>query len=155
MSSTWDRLHARSSVVNTILSHVADGMSAATACSGVAGVWDHFEDESHLLRELQGRWFHSLAACVDNALELGQGDLAEDVRRAYRDAADRHWGLRRILDHYASHPTLEPLVRREHALLARAAGVAHADELFARPVLIPSQRKRSLLSRVFSPAHAA
>lgn len=155
MSNTWDELHARSSVVNTIVTRVASGTSAATAWTGVAGVWDHFDDESHLLRELQRSWFHSLTASVDQALEMGQGSLADDVRRAYRAAADRHTGLRSIIDHYAAHPVMVPLIRREHALLARAAGVEHTDQILRDDVEVRDLRKRGLFARVFSLAHAA
>jgi len=152
MSNTWDQLRARTAVVNTIVTRAADGVSAGAAWTGVAGVWDHFNDESHLLRELQQHWFHSLAASVDNALEMGDGNLVDDVRKAYRSAANRHDGLRRILDEYAHHPALEPLVRREHALLAAAAGVAHSDEITKVLVAVPQQRKVNFLTRMFSAA---
>jgi hypothetical protein len=150
MSNTWDQLHARNSVVRTIITRAAQGASPAAAWTGVVGVWDHFDDESHLLRELQQHWFHSLAANVDNALELGQGNLADDVRRAYRATAERHYGLRRILDEYAKHPALVPLVRRERALLASAAGVAHSDDVITPVVSVPAQRKPRLIARMFS-----
>ena len=152
MSNTWDQLRARNSVVNTIVTRAADGVSAGAAWTGVAGVWDHFDDESHLLRELQQHWFHSLAASVDNALELGQGNLVDDVRKAYRSAADRHRGLRKILDAYAQHPALVPLVRREHALLATAAGVEHSDEVTKIVVAVPDQRRGGFFQRIFSAA---
>ena len=152
MSNTWDELRARTSVVNTIVTRAADGVSAGAAWTGVAGVWDHFDDESHLLRELQQHWFHSLAASVDNALETGEGDLVDDVRKAYRSAADRHRGLRRILDEYAQHPALVPLVRREHALLATAAGVDHSDEITKAYTTVPQQRRVGFLTRIFSAA---
>lgn len=152
MSKTWDQLHARTSVVNTIVTRAAEGAQAATAWTGVAGVWDHFDDETHLLRELQQRWFHSLAANVENALETGEGNLTDDVRRAYRSTADRHRGLRAILDEYAKHPAIEPLVRREHALLAQAAGVAHSDDITKVAVFLPSQRRQNWFTRLFSPA---
>ncbi|HSV38189.1 MAG TPA: hypothetical protein VLI04_05465 [Nocardioidaceae bacterium] len=152
MSNTWDQLRARNSVVTTIVTRAADGVSAGAAWTGVAGVWDHFDDESHLLRELQQHWFHSLAASVDNALEMGDGNLVDDVRKAYRSAADRHRNLRRILDEYAHHPALEPLVRREHSLLASAAGVEHSDEITKVVVAVPQQRKVSFIARFFNAA---
>lgn len=151
MSNNWDQLHARNSVVNTIVTRAAEGVSADSAWSGIAGVWDHFEDESHLLRELQQHWFHSLAASIDNTLEIGDGELVDDVRKAYRSTAARHHGLRRILDEYAKHPAIQPLVRREHALLARAAGVHHSDEVTKVVVTVPAQRKQNLFARMFSP----
>ncbi len=152
MNNTWDALHARSSIVTTIVGRASEGAPAAHAWTGVAGVWDHFDDESHLLRELQQHWFHSLAASVDNALELGDGELADDVRRAYRSTADRHRGLRRILDEYSKHPAIQPMVRREHALLARAAGVAHSDVITKATATVPAQRRSGLFARLFSPA---
>jgi hypothetical protein len=153
MSNTWDQLHARSTVVNCIVTRAAEGVSAATAWTGVAGVWDHFDDESHLLRELQQRWFHSLAASLDHVLETGEGRLVDDVRRAYRTTAERHRGLRRILDEYAQHPALEPLVRREHALLAQAGGVQHSTDITTQVnVFLPQQRKRNWFARLVSSA---
>jgi len=152
MSSTWDELRERNSVVRTIVDRAADGASAEAAWTGVAGVWDHFDDEGHLLRELQQHWFHSLAASVDNALETGDGNLVEDVRSAYASAAQRHFGLRRILDEYAEHPALVPLVRREHALLATAAGVTHSDEVTRILVAVPQQRRKNFFAKLFSAA---
>jgi glycine/D-amino acid oxidase-like deaminating enzyme len=151
MSNTWNQLRSRSAVVHTIVTRAADGVPASAAWAGVDGVWQHFEDEGHLLRELQQRWFHSLTASVDNELEMGHGNLVDDVRRAYRTAADRHRGLRRILDEYAQHPALVPLVRREHTVLAQAAGVAHADEVTQALAVVPEQPRR-LFARMFSAA---
>ncbi len=152
MSNTWDQLHARSSVVNTIVTRAAAGASAAAAWTGVAGVWEHFEDETHLLRELQQRWFHALAANVDLALEIGEGELADDVRNAYRSTVERHRGLRRILDECSQHPALVPLVRREHALLARAAGVGHSDLVILAAETVPQPRRPRLFARLVSSA---
>ena len=154
MSNNWNQVHERNSVVQTIVTRAADGVPARAAWDGVAGVWDHFDDESHLLRELQQHWFTSLAASVDNAIEMGEGNLTEDVRKAYGATAHRHRGLRRILDEYSHHPAIEPLVRREHALLARAAGVAHSDAVTSliTQTFVPAQRRSGILARLFSTA---
>lgn len=120
----------------------------------VPGLWDAFADEDDLLSTVQQSWFTGLFSAIDVALETGEGDLADDVRRAYAAAARRHPGLRRLLDENAHHPSIEGSVRREHAMIARAAGVAHSSEVItpaAQVVQVPKPR-RSLLSRVFANA---
>lgn len=120
----------------------------------VPGLWDVFENEGDLLRAAQQQWFNVLGSSIDVAMETGDGDLAEDVRTAYAAAAHRHPGVRRLLDENQHHPAVEASIRREHALVARAAGVAHSSEVIepARQlVVVPEQRQR-LLSRVFARA---
>ncbi|HEX8780770.1 MAG TPA: hypothetical protein VF728_06340 [Nocardioides sp.] len=93
--------------------------------------WAVFADEADLLRFAQQHWRHVLDAAIDDALETGGGTLRDDVRAAYAGAASRHPGLRRLLDGHATHPAIAALVRREHAMVARAAGVGHSSEVIA------------------------
>ena len=93
----------------------------------VPGLWDSFENE---------------------------GDLADDVRRAYQSAASRHPGMRRLLDENEHHPAIETSVRRERALIALAAGVAHSSAVIGsrcQQVRVPEQR-RGVFARIFQPA---
>ena len=120
----------------------------------VPGLWDVFENEDDLLRAAQQQWFNVLGSSIDVALETGDGDLADDVRNAYAAAARRHPGVRRLLDENQHHPAVEASIRREHALVARAAGVTHSSEVIERArqlVVVPRQRQ-GLLSRVFAKA---
>ena len=120
----------------------------------VAGLWDVFENEDDLLRAAQQRWFTALGAAIEVAIETGDGDLTGDVRKAYAAAASRHAGTRRLLDENQHHPAIEASVRREHALVARAAGVAHSGEVIEtarQQVGFPGPRK-SLFSRVLARA---
>jgi hypothetical protein len=149
ITSAWDQLHARNDVINHVIMRAEQGHTRLDGWTDLHPVWDHFDDAGHLLRDLQQRWFHSLAANIDNALESGEGTLADDVRRAYRTAAAGHVGLRRILDAHADHPALQPLVRREHALIAGAAGVASVDEVLQDHAVPGEQRRRGLLARLF------
>lgn len=121
----------------------------------VAGLWDVFENEDDLLRAAQQRWFTALGAAIEVAIETGEGDLAGDVRAAYAAARTRHAGTRRLLEENRQHPAIEASVRREHTLLAQAAGVAHASEVIApagRHVVVPAPRKGGLFSRVLARA---
>lgn len=120
----------------------------------VPGLWDVFTDEDDLLRAAQTLWFSVLGSAIDVALESGEGDLADDVRRAYSAAMHRHPGVRRLLDENVHHPAIEHAVRREHALVARAAGVAHSSEVIerARQIVQVPRPRRSLLARVFAQA---
>lgn len=113
-----------------------------------------FPSEDEFLRAAQQRWFTLLGGAIENAIETGGDDLLEDVRRAYAVAVERVPGLRRILDAHAHHPAIEQSVRREHALVARAAGVAHSDEVTGhhlQHLIVPAPR-RGLVARLFQTA---
>lgn len=119
------------------------------------GVWTAFRDIDDLLHSVQQRWFTSLTASIDLAIEQGGGDLLDDVRGAYADAVRRHPGLRRVIDDHADHPALVDAIRREHALLARAAAVGHpglvVGDARRQEMRVPAPR-RSLLARVLGAA---
>jgi hypothetical protein len=120
----------------------------------VPGLWEAFHDEDDLLRAAQQLWFTAVGSAIEDALEIGEGNLVEDVRDAYAAVARRHPGVRRMLDENQKHPAIAASVRREHALVARAAGVEHSDEVIEaarQTVHVPAPR-RSLLARVFQSA---
>jgi hypothetical protein len=125
----------------------------AASWRSVTGVWDAFTDEDDLLRAAQQTWFSSLGSAIDVAVETSDGDHVETVRGAYLSAAARHPGLRRMLDEHAYHPAIEISVRREHAMIARAAGVPSAEVIPGLPqvVRVPSPH-RGLLARMFAQA---
>ncbi len=84
-------------------------------------VWEFFADESALLRHLQQTWRTALAGAVYVAIEAGDGDLQADVTRAYTTVAQRHTGLRQVLEAHADHPAIAAAMRKERALLASLA----------------------------------
>jgi hypothetical protein len=137
-----------------------DGVLSPSAWGDIPGLQEHFPDDDRLLATLQQRWLHTLAAEVEHALETGAGELHADVRSAYRRAAARRRGLRRILDAHDGHPAVAAGLRREHELLCGAAGVRDAGQLVCRaddvvlPVRRPGRvdRLAHLLRRVCLPA---
>jgi hypothetical protein len=121
MTTTPATRHQRTAVLQQI--------DARGGWHGVTGVWEAFTDESDLLQAAQHAWFGIVGRAVEEAIETGKGDVVKDVRRAYWSAVRQHAGLRRLLEEHAQHPAIERCVRREHALLARAAGVADPSEV--------------------------
>lgn len=138
----------RGSVLRDIDAVAATGRRDWTSHPGIAA-W--FEDEADLLRAIQSRWFHVLVGCLDVAVETGE-DLLNDVRDAYGRARHHHPGLWAILQEYAEHPAIAAAVRREHALIARAAGVQHSREVISKATVFVPEQRRSLWQRVFSAA---
>lgn len=146
MNTPLPQYHRRNALLRRI--------DEAGSWRSVPGLWDAFRDEADLLQAAQTRWVTVLGSAVDVAIETGEGDLHEDVRRAYAAAADRHPGLRRLLEENQHHPAVESSIRREHAMVARAAGVAHSSEVIEparQRVHVPTPR-RSRLARIFASA---
>lgn len=94
----------------------------------VASVWDHFRDESDILRSLQAQWWTELAGAIYVAIDAGQGNLVEDVTRAYHKTERRHQALRRVLEVHASHPAIDAAMRKERALLSSFSGVLPSSD---------------------------
>ena len=89
-------------------------------------VWEHYRNEAEVLRELQHDWRTALAGAVYVAIEAGDGDLQQDVMRAFTKMSRRHVGTRRILEANAEHPAIAGAMRKEQALLSSFAGVLAA-----------------------------
>ncbi len=87
-------------------------------------VWAFFRDEAEILGHLQRQWRTALAGAIYVAIEAGDGDLADDVLRAYRKVQRKHLGLRKILEAHAEHPSIAAAMRKERALLAPFLGIA-------------------------------
>ena len=82
------------------------------------GVWEHFRDEAEILRHLQHTWRNALAGAVYVAIEQGQGDLPNDVTRAFEATCRRHSGVRKVLEAHQDHPAIASAMRKERALLS-------------------------------------
>ena len=89
-------------------------------------VWDHYRNEAEILRQLQHDWRTALAGAVYVAIEAGDGDLHQDVMRAFTKMSRRHHGTRRILEANAEHPAIASAMRKEQALLSSFTGALTA-----------------------------
>ena len=94
--------------------------------SGELAVPDMFDGPGEVLLALQHRWSLQLAGRVELA------ELADDqvgaIRDAWRATATANPALRRLLDEHAGHPALRPMIRAEHRMLARSAGLTDATD---------------------------
>ncbi len=93
---------------------------------GELAVPDMFDGPGEVLLALQHRWSLRLAGRVELA-ELAD-DPVDAVRAAWRETAAADPALRRLLDEHADHPALRPMIRAEHRMLARVAGLTEATD---------------------------
>src|SRR4051812_33643540 len=85
-------------------------------------VWEFFRDEGEILGYLQRHWRTTLAGAVYVAIEQGKGDLRADVLKAFGKVERKHYGLRRVLEAHAEHPSIAAAMRKECALLSAFTG---------------------------------
>lgn len=93
----------------------------------LASVGEHFEDEEDALVELHHEWVRVLSARLHRG-QIVARRTALNVRDLYDELREEHGVMRRILDAHHAHPALWEPTAREHALLARIAGLAGDDE---------------------------
>lgn len=134
MGTAWENYRRRAAAVRQVLARLEaarleaawleDVPGAAVRWYDVPGVSEVFADREDLLRELHRVWSTRLAARVDMALECDDHELTESVMRAWRELAAELPALRRVLDHHAGDPAIWYAERREHRMLAVAAGLA-------------------------------
>lgn len=110
------------------------------------GLWTSFGSLDDLLHAAHGRWMHALACAVDVAIEIGEGDLSDDVRTAYDSLQARMPGLRRLLDEHAEHPALAAAHINERRLVATAAAVTDPTPLMrgTTSMVVPQQGRRAM-----------
>jgi hypothetical protein len=89
---------------------------------GLGGVGHHFDDEGDLLVELHREWLRVLVGRLHRGEIVAQRTVA-DVRDLYDEVSREHPTLRRILDTHQANPALWEPTSREHAMLARIAGL--------------------------------
>ena len=94
-------------------------------------IWEWFQDEGDILRQLQHDWRLALAGAVYVAIDTGHGDLPGDVAKALRLTTSRYAGTRAILEANADHPSIARAMRKERALLSGFAGAAPAGAVTA------------------------
>jgi hypothetical protein len=108
----------------------------------------HFADEADLLVELHREWLRILVGRLHYGGLVSQRTPA-DVREVYERTCADHPTLRSILEAHAAEPALWEPTSREHAMVARVAGLVNAGgpveeaaavgrALVARP--LPGQR---------------
>ena len=82
----------------------------------------HFDDEDDLLVELHREWLRLLVGRLHRG-EIVARRTATNVRDLYDEVCAEHPTLRRILDSHEANPALWEPASREHAMLARIAGL--------------------------------
>jgi hypothetical protein len=136
--------------MRAVLRNAQDTGDTVAPWRAVGEVQEHFADDDDLLVELHAEWVRLLVA------RLHQGEIVPErtptnVRDLYDEVSTRHTTLRRILDAHAANPALWEHTAREHAMLARIAGLAPEGTLgevaaaAGRSLVtqrIPSQRSR-------------
>jgi hypothetical protein len=130
MSIAWDTYHRRATALR--------GVVAGLDRSGSSTLpWDDelavvFDDPDDLLVTLHDLWTRRLAGRVDLALEIDEHESAESVALAWREVAEELSGVRRVLDRQADNPLLRHSRRKEHRMLAVAAGHATISDPLSR-----------------------
>ena len=116
----------RHSVLAEMVSTAVRTGDFATPWRATPQIWEHYRNEAEILRELQHDWRTALAGAVYVAIEAGDGDLQQDVMRAFTRMSRRHLGTRRILEANADHPAIAGAMRKEQALLSSFTSVLAA-----------------------------
>lgn len=88
----------------------------------LGSIEEHFDDEGDLLVELHREWLRLLVARLHRGEIVAQRTVA-NVRDLYDEVCRDHPTLRRILDSHRADPVLWEPTAREHAMLARIAGL--------------------------------
>src|SRR4051794_28776434 len=86
-------------------------------------IFELFADVGDVLRELQHDWRTALAGAIYVAIEIGDGDLKQDIVKAFAKVQRTHGGIRQILEANADHPAIASAMRKERALLSGFSGV--------------------------------
>lgn len=104
----------------------AQRTGGATPWQSLGGARAHFATDGELLAGLHHEWLRLLVGRLHRGRIVSQRTPAE-VSELYAELCVDHPTLRAILDTHASDPALDELTRREHAMLARVAGMAGED----------------------------
>jgi hypothetical protein len=118
----------RRDVVRTVLRTARDTGDTVAPWRLVSAVQEHFEDADDLLVEMHAEWVRLLVARLHRG-EVVAERTPTNVRDLYDEVCTRHRTLRRILDAHAANPALWEHTAREHAMLARIAGLAPEGSL--------------------------
>jgi hypothetical protein len=103
----------------------AQHSASVTPWRKLRDVEQHFADEADLLAELHREWVRILVGRLHYGGLVSQRTPA-DVREVYHGVCRDHPTLRRILEAHAAEPALWEPTSREHAMVARVAGLVNA-----------------------------
>jgi hypothetical protein len=93
---------------------------------GLDALTEHFDGEDDLLVEMHREWLRVLVGRLHRGEIVAQRTPA-NVRDLYDEMSATHPTLRGILDAHELNPALWEPTSREHAMLARIAGLAPED----------------------------
>ena len=110
-------------VIRAVLRSAQDTGDTVAPWQEVGEVEEHFEDPDDLLVELHREWVRLLVARLHRGAVVAER-IPSNVRDLYDEVCGNHRVLRRILDAHAANPALWEHTAREHAMLARIAGLA-------------------------------
>ena len=113
----------RRDVMRTVLHTARAQGDARTPWQQVGGFTEHFDDEADLLVELHREWLRLLLGRLHGGQIVAQRTPA-NVRDLYDELCEDHPTLRGIIDANDANPALWDPTVREHAMLARIAGLA-------------------------------
>jgi len=86
-------------------------------------LWELYTGVDDVLRALQHDWRTALAGAIYVAIEVGNGDLQQDIATAFAKVQRTHGGIRQILEANADHPAIASAMRKERALLSGFTGL--------------------------------
>lgn len=113
----------RRDVIRAVLRNAQHTGDTVAPWQEVGEVEEHFDDPDDLLVELHLEWVRVLVARLHRGVVVAERTPA-NVRDLYDEVGGNHGMLRRILDAHAANPALWEHTAREHAMLARIAGLA-------------------------------
>ncbi len=125
---TWVDHHRRDEALRIVIELAdrrRDGLLPWEEISHAASI---FGTTDHVLRALQMRWHTRLSGSIDTVLADQPMDLEQAVVHAWRYAAADLPGVRAILDANIEHPAITSARRKDHVLLATAAGLAGLED---------------------------
>lgn len=137
---TWDAYHRRDEVLRAVIAE-ADARGDGTLPIELPGVAETFGDELALIGALQMRWHTRLAGMIERELMDQPMDLESAVMSAWRRTASELFGIRAVLDAYATAPTSVAIgaastkaQHKDRTLMAAMAGRASAADRRAADV---------------------
>jgi hypothetical protein len=116
----------RRNFVRAVLASAQTTGDAVAPWHQVGDVDAEFDDEADLLVELHREWVRLLVARLHRGEVVAQRTPG-NVRDLYDEISTSHPTLRGILDAHRANPALWDPTAREHAMLARVAGLASDD----------------------------
>lgn len=111
----------RHSVLSDMVQAAVRAGSYAEPWERTPRVWEGYDSEGDILRDLHQQWRTELAGAIFVAIERGNGDLCADVGAAYAEVIAKLSGVKKILDTYADHPSIAGAIAKERALLTAAS----------------------------------